>query len=131
MLYLITAVLRTADGAADDIIDRVGFREIRTEGKDILLNGRKLRIKGFCRHEDHPQFGCALPFSAMQHDLMLIKDLEPTPFGPYIIPMMSFFWISVMNRESWSGRKTMPGACRKKICAILILNSSAGIVSGK
>ena len=75
VLYLITAVLRTADGAADDIIDRVGFREIRTEGKDILLNGRKLRIKGFCRHEDHPQFGCALPFSAMQHDLMLIKDL--------------------------------------------------------
>ena len=44
-------------------------------------------------------------FSAMQHDLMLIKDLGPTPFGPCIIPMMSFFWISVMNRESWSGEE--------------------------
>lgn len=26
----------------------------------MLLNGCRLRIKGFCRHEDHPQFGCAL-----------------------------------------------------------------------
>lgn len=76
-LYEIDAVV-TLDGAAapvDDLIDRVGFREIRIEGKDILLNGRKIRIKGFCRHEDHPNFGCALPLQAMQQDLAIMKDL--------------------------------------------------------
>lgn len=75
-LYHVTAVLKNETGEpVDDLIDRVGFREVRIEGKDILLNGRKLWIKGFCRHEDHPQFGCALPLSAMQYDLMLAKDL--------------------------------------------------------
>ena len=59
----------------DDLTERLGFREIKTEGKDILLNGKKLRIKGFCRHEDHPMFGCALPFAAIEQDLQIAKDL--------------------------------------------------------
>lgn len=59
----------------DDLIDRFGFREITVEGKRILLNGSPVKIKGLCRHEDHPQFGCALPFSAIANDLALIRDL--------------------------------------------------------
>lgn len=76
ILYMVEAVLEKEDGSAkDDLIDRFGFREVKVEGKDILMNGRKLKIKGFCRHEDHPQFGCALPFDAMWQDLMLMRDL--------------------------------------------------------
>ena len=57
-LYMLSAQLEDEDGKViDDLTDRVGFREVRTQGKDILLNGKKLQIKGFCRHEDHPQFG--------------------------------------------------------------------------
>jgi len=61
--------------AYDDLIDRFGFREIRVSGKEIYLNDEKIRIKGLCRHEDHPQFGCALPYAAMAADLELVKDL--------------------------------------------------------
>lgn len=76
VLYYLTAVVEDAKGTAiDDLIERIGFREITVSGKDILLNGKKLFIKGVCRHEDHPQFGCSLPFAAIQSDLMLIKDL--------------------------------------------------------
>lgn len=76
VLYTISAIIRDNQGRdIDDLIDRIGFREIRAEGKDILLNGKKLKIKGFCRHEDHPQFGCAIPFTAMQYDLLLMKDM--------------------------------------------------------
>lgn len=74
-LYEITALLNYDGGVIDDFIDRVGFREVKVEGKQILLNGKPIRIKGFCRHEDHPQFGCALSFSAIQADIMLIRDL--------------------------------------------------------
>lgn len=59
----------------DDLIDRFGFRQVIVDGKDILMNGSKLRIKGLCRHEDHPQFGCALPYAAMAADLELMKHL--------------------------------------------------------
>lgn len=59
----------------DDYIDRFGFREIKTEQDKILLNGRPVRIKGLCRHEDHPQFGCALPYAAIASDLEIIRHL--------------------------------------------------------
>ena len=74
-LYTVRATLSDENGAFDDQIDRMGFREIRTEGKDILLNGKKLRIREFCRHEDHPMFGCALPYAAIQQDLETAMDL--------------------------------------------------------
>lgn len=74
-LYTVRATLSDENGAFDDQIDRMGFREIRTEGKDILLNGKKLRIRGVCRHEDHPMFGCALPYAAIQQDLETAMDL--------------------------------------------------------
>jgi beta-galactosidase/beta-glucuronidase len=75
VLYEISGVLLSGGKPADDLNDRIGFREIKTEGKNILLNGRKIRIKGFCRHEDHPLFGCALPYAAIENDLMTVKDL--------------------------------------------------------
>lgn len=75
VLYEVSAVLSDEEGAVDDLIDRMGFREISVDGKDILLNGRKIRIKGFCRHEDHPMYCCALPFAAMQQDLQIAVDL--------------------------------------------------------
>lgn len=75
VLYEISAVLSDSDSSFDDLKERTGFREIKTEGKDILLNGKKLRIKGFCRHEDHPMFGCALPFAAIEQDLQIAVDL--------------------------------------------------------
>ena len=69
VLYLATAVISREGTDIDDLTDRTGFREVKMQGRQILLNGRPLRIKGFCRHEDHPQFGCALPYSAIAADL--------------------------------------------------------------
>lgn len=75
-LYRLSAqILDEAGVPVDDLIDRVGFREVRVEGKEILLNGSPVRIKGVCRHEEHPQFGCALPFAAMQQDLLLMREM--------------------------------------------------------
>ena len=75
-LYEVRTML-SADGTAfDDLIDRFGFRQISVEGKQLLLNRKPLSIRGFCRHEDHPQYGQALPKEAMAYDLMLLKDLH-------------------------------------------------------
>ncbi len=74
-LYTAKAVLFQNGNAMDDLIDRFGFRMIEVDGKNILLNGEKVYIKGFCYHEDHPQFGCALPFAAIAADIGTMKDL--------------------------------------------------------
>jgi len=75
VLYTVTATVEEQGKPVDDLVERFGFREVNVSGKNILLNGKKVKIKGFCRHEDHPQFGCALPLAAMQQDLLLMKDM--------------------------------------------------------
>lgn len=60
----------------DDLIDRVGFRKIAVEGKKLILNGRPLTIKGVNRHEEHPDWGFAVPLSIMQRDMDILKDLN-------------------------------------------------------
>lgn len=74
-LYEVKAVLYQAGIPKDDYIDRTGFRTVKVQGDRILLNDKPIRIKGFCRHEDHPQYGNALPFQAIAYDLGLVKDM--------------------------------------------------------
>lgn len=59
----------------DDWSARFGLREIRIRGRQVLLNGRPLKLKGFCRHEAHPQFGPALPVALMVEDIQQLKDM--------------------------------------------------------
>lgn len=74
-LYEVVGRLYKDGQATDDLIDRFGFRQVTVGGNNIYINGEKLRIKGVCRHEDHPHFGCALPYAAMAYDLAQIRDL--------------------------------------------------------
>lgn len=75
-LYELAAELHDAAGTVtDDLIDRVGFREVRVDGDRILLNGSPIRLWGYNRHEDHQFFGSALPLQAIAHDLALLRDL--------------------------------------------------------
>ena len=81
-LYTVTVRLFRDGTPVDDLVDRFGFREVRVEGKRILLNGAPLRVRGVCRHEGHPHYGCALPFASKAHDLALIRDLGANSVRP-------------------------------------------------
>jgi beta-glucuronidase len=65
----------TFESATDDLFDRTGFRTFEVKGHDILLNGRKIEIRGTNRHEEHPDFGFAFPLGLMQRDIDLIKAM--------------------------------------------------------
>jgi beta-glucuronidase len=58
--------------AVDDCIDRVGFREVMARDKKIFINDKEIFIKGYNRHEDHPDAGCAIPLQLMVKDLELM-----------------------------------------------------------
>ena len=73
-LYLVLAELYDGETAIDDLIERVGFREISIDGKNLLLNGKKIRLFGFNRHEDYNSIGPSIPLQAMMRDLALIKE---------------------------------------------------------
>src|SRR2546423_1248882 len=39
---------------ADTVKEHIGFRTIETKGKDILLNGKPMFLRGVCLHEENP-----------------------------------------------------------------------------
>ncbi len=60
----------------DRVADRIGLREIRVEGLDILLNGEKIWLRGICCHEDHPQRGRTLTEDDVRTNFALAKELN-------------------------------------------------------
>lgn len=73
-LYSLGAVLHIGGKPADDLIERVGFREIKIKGRQILLNGEPLMLRGFNRHEDYNSLGASIPLQAMMRDIALMKE---------------------------------------------------------
>ena len=60
----------------EDIIERIGFREIKVVGQNILLNGEKIKILGVNRHEEHPDWGFSMPFNLIKKDIDIVRNLN-------------------------------------------------------
>lgn len=71
-LYLAQVVLGKEE---DDRYERFGIRLITKNGTDIFLNGKKLTIYGANHHDDHPDWGSALPPNIIRKDIEIIKRL--------------------------------------------------------
>ena len=61
--------------AGDTLRDRIGFREFRTEGRQLMLNGRPVEMRGINRHEEHPAHGFAVPPDLIKRDLDIVRNL--------------------------------------------------------
>ena len=64
----------------DRIQDRIGFREIRVQGRDILFNGKPIFLKGICVHEDHEKMGKTTDEATIRSTIAHVKELN----GNYI-----------------------------------------------
>ncbi len=51
----------------------VGFRQVSTNGGVLRLNGRPIRLRGVCRHDQHPDVGTATRREHWLEDLRLMK----------------------------------------------------------
>jgi beta-glucuronidase len=60
----------------DDRRERIGIRQVRVEGQEILINGEPVQLLGFNRHEAHPQFGPSVPPLVMSSDIQQLKDMN-------------------------------------------------------
>ncbi|MBI4893395.1 MAG: hypothetical protein HY821_22430 [Acidobacteria bacterium] len=59
----------------DDQFTRFGVRSIRIDGPRILLNEKPFKLRGVNRHEDHPDWGSALPPYLLRRDFEIIKSI--------------------------------------------------------
>ena len=60
----------------DSIKDRIGFRIITAKGQDILLNGKKIFLKGVCVHEDHFALGKTTNEEIIRQTIRDIKEMN-------------------------------------------------------
>ena len=52
---------------------RTGFRRVEVRDRDLLINGRRVLIKGVNHHEHHPDHGKAVPLETLRRDVVLMK----------------------------------------------------------
>lgn len=64
-------IIRTT---ADEIEESFGIREFTSRGKELILNGKAVKLIGVNRHESHPTFGAAVPPQMMVADLGMLKE---------------------------------------------------------
>ncbi|WP_326812858.1 glycoside hydrolase family 2 TIM barrel-domain containing protein [Streptomyces scopuliridis] len=73
-LYGLTLRLHRPDGSvADTSRHRIGFRTVEITGKDLLVNGERVFIRGVNRHDFHPLTGRTVTAGEMRADLETIK----------------------------------------------------------
>lgn len=57
----------------DEVITRIGFRDVAFKNNGFYLNGKKTKIIGVNRHQTYPYFGAAAPKSLQEDDARTIK----------------------------------------------------------
>ncbi|WP_416971213.1 glycoside hydrolase family 2 TIM barrel-domain containing protein [Streptomyces sp. 4F14] len=73
-LYDLAVRLHRADGSVADVSrHRVGFRDVAIVGRDLLVNGERVFLRGVNRHDFHPLTGRTVSYEDMRADLVLLK----------------------------------------------------------
>lgn len=76
-LYTLVVTLRDPEGLVTDVEScRVGFRQVEIRDRQLLLNGRRLVVRGVDRHEFHPDRGRAVTEEDMRRDIVQMKRLN-------------------------------------------------------
>ncbi len=74
-LYTLVISLTSKAGRMHSSV-RVGFRRIELRDRSLLVNGKRILIKGVNRHDHDPDHGKAVPLERMVQDVQLMKQLN-------------------------------------------------------
>lgn len=76
-LYTLVVTLADPDGRIVEVTScRIGFRRITLSDRALLINGERVLIKGFNRHEHDPDTGKAISRESMLRDIVLMKQFN-------------------------------------------------------
>ena len=109
------------------IADSIGFRKIETRGKQILLNGKPIFLKGISIHEEKPNGGGRANSTADAHTLLSwakelgcnFVRLAHYPHNEYIVREAERMGILVWSEIpcywtiAWKNPKTYENACNQ------------------
>ena len=75
-LYRLITELEVGGAVVDRYESRFGIRSIRFDAdRGFFLNGKSIKIKGTCNHQDHAGLGVALPDAAQAFRVRTLQDM--------------------------------------------------------
>jgi len=75
-LYKLVTEVRVGGEAVDRCETRFGIRSIKFDAeKGLFLNGKSIKLKGTCNHQDHAGLGAALPDAVQQYRVRKLKEM--------------------------------------------------------
>ncbi|MFC5450059.1 glycoside hydrolase family 2 protein [Paenibacillus aestuarii] len=91
----------------DDQIDRIGFRTVESRGGQVLVNGEAVYFQGVNRHEEHPEWGFAMPPKLMLKDLDILADLGCNMVRGSHYPQ-SKYWVDLLDERGLAFWEEIP-----------------------
>ena len=100
----------------EKIIEKIGFREIKIDGKVFKINGEAVKLKGVNRHDFNCETAATVSLEEMARDIHLMKELNVNavrtshyPNSPEFYMLCDTFGIYVMDEADLE----MHGACSR------------------
>ena len=149
-LYRLATKVRSGSDTLDEAVTTFGIREARFEAATgFWLNGRNLKLKGVCLHDDAGGLGAAVPLRAWERRLDLLRQVgcnairtAHNPVAPEFLDLcdrMGFLvmdemfdcWTVAKNRydyhlyfNEWSKRDLCDTVCRDRNHPSVVLYSA-------
>ena len=70
---LVVSLLNPAGESTEEIIETIGFKRVEMVPGSVLINGKRVMIRGVNRHDHHPNKGKAVSVDDMRADLITMK----------------------------------------------------------
>lgn len=110
-LYTLYITLKDKHNKVLEVIpQKIGFKKIEIIGNDLLVNGKRVFLKGVNRHEHHPTNGHVLTREWMRKDMEMMKKLNinavrhshypPDPYWLQLCDEYGLYVIDEANMES-------------------------------
>ena len=75
-LYTARVTLYSGETVLDEDTTRIGFRTFTADkDKGFFLNGKPIKLKGTCNHQDHAGVGVAVPDAIQYYRIRRLKDM--------------------------------------------------------
>lgn len=73
-LYRIDMAMERGGKMAQRFSKQIGFREIKIAGRQMLVNGKPVKLRGACRHDVNPELGRSTTHEIDSLDVLLFKQ---------------------------------------------------------
>jgi hypothetical protein len=113
-LYIVKVYLVYGTAKEFTILDEYdlnhGIRSLEVKEGTILLNGKRVVLKGVIWYEEHPDFGSAMSYEELEKDVALIKSLGANtvrfanhPPHPYMLNLCDRYGLFALEELPLSG----------------------------